>query len=859
MSILGDIKQQKHSLDDLAKLPQSMIMQMAQRKEILPEMVAPILSRKAEMMDAVAQSKALQGAQQGPAPTVLESLMAKNAQAQVQRQMPRQMQAGLAQGMPQGMPPSAPQGMPQQAPDQSVDASGLGQLQPMPQMAGGGMVAFAKGDYVDGSDDQDPENSSDDMEFKQHQARLNRISSLGNMGQDEMMALMTPRVSETPSTRIHEMVRNSVAEKTPEQSSPEVKEVTKERVATAEPATKGMPRATNHPYAALVAQDAQKYGNDPATVLKLLNNETGGLKHPETAVSPAGATGIAQFMPATAKQYGIDPTDPVQSSDAMNKHVHHLMKEYGDPQLVAIAYNWGEGNTNRWLKSGANPRMLPKETQNYVSKFMNTALAKGGEVMSYAEGGLTSANSYASSMKRAFGYEPFHGPTVHKYMSGGEVKHFDGGGTAEANRKAQAEQDRLNLLKPSAALLDLPSGFYNGLTGVIDYGANAIGVPRIGRALGIYGNDVTSVELPKIGNAGATPFFDKIRQAEAEVGNPQVKPTTSAPKTNTKVYPKTGSSGLKNADQATRAASATQPEVDAANQPPPSLPIEGISDQAESNDPTMSQQESTVAGLANANPAPAQPKTEAAPEDASFKDYMDQLGVQRDNLAKQRQQDKALALMMTGAAIAGGESPYAMQNIGKGTAYGLGYYADARKEAAIEEARINQSQGVALRAKNEMLLQRDVLAQRKNYQDEMVELRKLQEKDNKSKADNALEEKKAAEADKQKVRLEKAMTGWGTEFMRPYTLKAQLLQRQASDLSKTAITEEDKQEVQKLENKALSIIDQGQSLMSQHPLYIKNYNTLFPEMPLPYNPPAQAAPEKPKSKVDTSKFTGLNF
>jgi hypothetical protein len=77
MSILSELKQQKHSLDDLAKLPQSLIMQMAQRKQIMPEMVAPILSRKAEMIEAVAKTKALQSAPDAMAqPTVLESLMA---------------------------------------------------------------------------------------------------------------------------------------------------------------------------------------------------------------------------------------------------------------------------------------------------------------------------------------------------------------------------------------------------------------------------------------------------------------------------------------------------------------------------------------------------------------------------------------------------------------------------------------------------------------------------------------------------------------------------------------------------------------------------------------------------------------
>ena len=55
MSILGALKQQTESIDDLAKLPQVMIMQMAQRGQIREDMLAPILSRKAEMADAVAR------------------------------------------------------------------------------------------------------------------------------------------------------------------------------------------------------------------------------------------------------------------------------------------------------------------------------------------------------------------------------------------------------------------------------------------------------------------------------------------------------------------------------------------------------------------------------------------------------------------------------------------------------------------------------------------------------------------------------------------------------------------------------------------------------------------------------------
>jgi hypothetical protein len=59
----------------------------------------------------------------------------------------------------------------------------------------------------------------------------------------------------------------------------------------------------------------------------------------------------------------------------MNKHLKYLVNKYEDPKLAAIAYNWGEGNTNKWLKAGADMSKLPKETRNYVA-----TLAEGGEV-----------------------------------------------------------------------------------------------------------------------------------------------------------------------------------------------------------------------------------------------------------------------------------------------------------------------------------------------------------------------------------------------------------------------------------------------------------------------------------------------
>ena len=82
------------------------------------------------------------------------------------------------------------------------------------------------------------------------------------------------------------------------------------------------------------------------------------------AVSPAGAEGIAQFMPATAKMRGLaDPFDFEQAIPASAKLLGELKAGYGNLGLAAAAYNAGEGRVSRWLSSGG---FLPLETENYV-------------------------------------------------------------------------------------------------------------------------------------------------------------------------------------------------------------------------------------------------------------------------------------------------------------------------------------------------------------------------------------------------------------------------------------------------------------------------------------------------------------
>jgi soluble lytic murein transglycosylase-like protein len=83
-----------------------------------------------------------------------------------------------------------------------------------------------------------------------------------------------------------------------------------------------------------------------------------------SAVSHAGAQGIAQFMPATAAERGLnDPFDPGQALWAAAGLLSSLERRFGNLGLAAAAYNAGPGRVSDWLR---NKRRLPEETRNYV-------------------------------------------------------------------------------------------------------------------------------------------------------------------------------------------------------------------------------------------------------------------------------------------------------------------------------------------------------------------------------------------------------------------------------------------------------------------------------------------------------------
>jgi hypothetical protein len=83
------------------------------------------------------------------------------------------------------------------------------------------------------------------------------------------------------------------------------------------------------------------------------------------AVSPAGAQGVAQFMPGTAAERGLaDPFDPEQAIAHSASFLADLMKRFGNWGLAAAAYNAGPNRVQGFLDG----RSLPAETQDYVGK-----------------------------------------------------------------------------------------------------------------------------------------------------------------------------------------------------------------------------------------------------------------------------------------------------------------------------------------------------------------------------------------------------------------------------------------------------------------------------------------------------------
>ena len=124
----------------------------------------------------------------------------------------------------------------------------------------------------------------------------------------------------------------------------------------------------------------QKHGLPSGLLQSVMMAESAGNPN---AVSPKGAQGLFQFMPQTAKAYGINPLDPQQAAVGAARMYGDLSKQFGgDVPSMLAAYNWGSGNLT---KNGL--QNAPKETRDYINKVqagMEKQYADSGQIMNDA-------------------------------------------------------------------------------------------------------------------------------------------------------------------------------------------------------------------------------------------------------------------------------------------------------------------------------------------------------------------------------------------------------------------------------------------------------------------------------------------
>lgn len=120
------------------------------------------------------------------------------------------------------------------------------------------------------------------------------------------------------------------------------------------------------PYAALIQDAAEAHGLDPALVAAVVQQESNF--NPD-AISPAGAMGLMQIMPATAAEWGLTkPFDAAANLDTGAAYLAWLISRYNNVELALAAYNAGPGRVDAC-------RCIPNngETARYVADVLAAA------------------------------------------------------------------------------------------------------------------------------------------------------------------------------------------------------------------------------------------------------------------------------------------------------------------------------------------------------------------------------------------------------------------------------------------------------------------------------------------------------
>jgi hypothetical protein len=292
-----------------------------------------------------------------------------------------------------------------------------------------------------------------------------------------------------------------------------------------------------------------------------------------------------------------------------------MMNKYGDTKLAAIAYNWGPGNTDKWLMAGADPAKLPRETQKY------SADMAGGGPVHFQSGGMSEAMGPFST-------------EADRLRAEAKVR-------AAAREAARNAPSKVPAAAAAAAEATKPLSFMEYLKQ---------GASKLRPGIGGMG-----VGLPALLRSG-----DLNEGEDAELERRRKMPMTLG----------TAPQGGKPVTPAMSPADVQQEIQRLKNRPPMEMPPEEVAEEKPA--------------------APEAPTAAVDPMGNFIGEYAAYLKDQKEGIAKDKEQNKYLALLQAGLGMMGGTSPYAGANIGQGAGQGVAAYLAGQKQSSADTRALQQ-------------------------------------------------------------------------------------------------------------------------------------------------------------------------
>ena len=617
-------------------------------------------------------------------PLIQEKMKEKTAAGAMQQQQPPVAQQVLQQAMATEGVQALPSNMPE-------------------SYAQGGILSYAEGDLVD---DEDYDEMLYDDQMSEAQKQIAKI-------RDEMMSAQAAQSAEMSSASPSYGGIDYAESRNPQ--------VEYHRTPTAEVAK--VSKGTPSNFESMALARGKAHGVDEHLVRHVMHKETGGLKDRANAVSPAGAIGVMQLMPRTAKELGVsDPYNPEQNIEGGVKYLAQLQRKYQDPRLTAIAYNWGPGNTDKWLAAGADPSRLPKETRGYIQN-----LAEGG-IVGLAGGGMDGV--------RINPYQDFRIPPVDDLEKQKAL--------LERMRRIEQAKAAFSEMPKTASPVATPatpsapatmSPFERYVKPMFRAGsatsaaASPAGIATLGGgallsagAANALSNATPEQREQLMGDIGSdTGFAAAIMNAAQPSAPKPVLPQTGAGAGRGKI-------GGPSADQAMSNPNIRKPFGD--------IDLGATDESLGALQPTM--------------PAKAEAEVPAEKEAGSSEvDEIKNLLRQRgEGLSKQKDIDNYMSLLSAGLGMMGGTSPFAGANIGQGAQAGISHALQAGRTRAIDENALmsgrlglyKYQQSAETNKQNKEYLQ--------DYRKENIRLKELGLSDAKAKGIAEQEIKRATEYDR---------------------------------------------------------------------------------------------------------------